>query len=68
MYIFKPSVSTPQHVIKLRGLSAHENYRITFEDGSNETRVVKGQELLTNGILVTLKGALISELMFIQKE
>ncbi|MEO6948776.1 MAG: alpha-galactosidase [Ginsengibacter sp.] len=68
VYIFKPSVSTPQHVIKLRGLSAHENYRITFEDGSNETRVVKGQELLTNGILVTLKGALISELMFIQKE
>lgn len=68
VYIFKPSVSTPQHIIKLRGLNADVNYRITFEDGSNETQVVKGQELIAKGILVTLKGTMVSELMFIQKE
>ncbi len=68
VYIFKPSVSTPQHVIKCKGLQSDENYRLTFEDGSNETQVMKGSELMQKGITVTLEGTLVSELMFIQKE
>ncbi|MEO6219613.1 MAG: alpha-galactosidase, partial [Ginsengibacter sp.] len=68
VYIFKPSVSTPQHVIKCKGLQSDKNYRLTFEDGSNETQLMKGSELMQKGITVRLEGTLVSELMFIQKE
>ncbi len=68
VYMFKPSPSTPQHNIKLKGLRGDENYRLTFEDGSNETQVIRGSELMSKGVTVTLEGTLISELMFIQRE
>ncbi len=68
VYMFKPAPSTPQYNIKLKGLNANDSYVLSFEDGSNETTVLKGSELMTKGITVKLEGELISELMFIQKQ
>jgi alpha-galactosidase len=67
VYMFKPGQSAPQYTLKLKGLNVGDNYKLTFEDGSNKTQVVKGSVLMSKGIVVTLDGTLRSELMFIEK-
>ena len=67
VYIFKPKNLVDQQIIKLKGLDPDVNYQLSFEDGSNKTTVRKGSALMRSGIVVTLKGDLASELMFIDK-
>ncbi|MBC7534083.1 MAG: GH36 C-terminal domain-containing protein, partial [Ferruginibacter sp.] len=67
VYIFKPKNLVDQQIIKLKGLDPEVNYKLSFEDGSNKTTVRKGSALMRSGIVVTLKGDLASELMFIDK-
>ena len=67
VYIFKPKNLVDQQIIKLKGLDPDVNYQLSFEDGSNKTTVRKGSALMRSGIVVTLKGDLASELMFIEK-
>ena len=64
VYIFKPAAETDTATIKLRGVESKTTYRLTFEDGSNPTVEKTGEEL-AKGINVTLKGAPVSELMFL---
>lgn len=66
VYIFKPAAGTETRTIKLRGVDAKAEYRITFEDGTNPTVEMTGEEL-ADGISVTLKGASVSELMFFER-
>jgi hypothetical protein len=68
VYIFKPKNTVDTQHIKLKGLDASHEYKLTFEDGSNEDIALKGSELMNTGVIVTLKGELISELMFIEKK
>jgi hypothetical protein len=52
--------------IKLRGLDGAARYRVTFEDGSNAPVERSGEEL-AKGLDVTLKGAPVSELIFVEE-
>ena len=67
VYIFKPKNLVDQQIIKLKGLDPEVNYKLSFEDGSNKTTVRKGSVLMRVGIVVSLKGDIASELMFIDK-
>ncbi len=67
VYVFKPGSSTDTHAIKLKGLEAGRDYRLTFEDGSNQAVVVSGEALMRDGVSMTLRGALISELVWIER-
>ncbi len=65
--LFKPAAGAESALIRFRGVDPQANYQVTFEDGSNPAAVRSGAELL-NGLTVTLKGAPVSELVFIQAE
>jgi len=65
VYIFKPAAGTDAMTIKLRGVDPDKTYRVTFEDGSNPAVEKTGSEL-ANGIEVVLKGAPVSELLFLE--
>jgi len=67
VYLFKPSAVAETITLKLRGLDAAASYRVTFEDGSNP-EVSKTGEELANGLAVTLKGAPVSELVWIERQ
>jgi alpha-galactosidase len=64
VYLFKPSAVPDTITLKLRGVESGRRYRVTFEDGSNPAAEKTGDEL-ANGIAVTLKGAPVSELMWV---
>ncbi|MBC7920631.1 MAG: alpha-galactosidase, partial [Ferruginibacter sp.] len=68
VYVFQPKGPVNSHLVKLKGLAADLDYTLTFEDGTNPTTVLKGAVLMNQGIPVTLKGDLTSELMFIEKK
>jgi hypothetical protein len=67
VYIFKPKSTLDTQSIRLKGLDANNEYQLTFEDGTNDNIILKGDKLMNTGIPVTLKGELVSELMFIDK-
>lgn len=64
VYIFQPQEQAAAPV-KLKGIKPNERYIISFEDNSNPPAELTGAELMQKGIMVELKGALSSELMFI---
>ncbi len=64
IFIFKPAEGANAMTIRLRGLDPQKVYRITFDDATNPTIEKTGAELI-QGLAVTLKGAPISELVFI---
>lgn len=66
VYLFKSAAGNDTASVKLRGIQADAKYRVSFEDGSNPTVEKSGQELAA-GIDVTLRGQLMSELMFFQE-
>jgi alpha-galactosidase len=66
VYVFKPALGTDAMRIKLRGLDGAARYRVTFEDGSNAPVERSGEEL-AKGLDVTLKGAPVSELIFVEE-
>ena len=65
VYFFKPSDNGDTQAIKLKGLDPALSYTLTFEDHSNKTMELKGNVLMKEGVMVSLKGILASELMFI---
>ena len=64
-YLFKPAAGTDTMNIKFRGVEPKTIYRVTFEDGTNPPVEKRGEEL-TRGIGITLKGAPVSELVFLE--
>jgi hypothetical protein len=66
IYLFKPSAVADTITLKLRGLETGKRYRVTFEDGSNPATEKTGEEL-AKGLEVTLKGAPVSELVWIEQ-
>ena len=67
VFIFKPAEGANSMSIRLRGLDPQKKYRITFDDATNPTMEKLGAELM-QGLAVTLKGAPISELVFIEAQ
>ncbi|HPS02167.1 MAG TPA: alpha-galactosidase, partial [Candidatus Sumerlaeota bacterium] len=66
VYVFKPTEGRESDVLHLRGLDPSATYAVTFEDGSNPAVEKTGAEL-AKGLELTLKGAPISELMFLDE-
>ncbi len=64
-YLFKTAAGIDTKTIKLRGLEPKTIYRVNFEDGTNPPGKKTGEELL-QGLAVTLKGAPVSELVFLE--
>jgi len=67
VYLFKPAAGTNTTTIKLLGVEPKTTYRVTFEDGTNPAVEKTGEEL-TKGIEITLNGAPVSELMFLDAQ
>jgi hypothetical protein len=65
VYLFKPSPVADTITIQLRGVEPGVRYRLTFEDASNPNVEKTGEEL-SKGLEVTLKGAPVSELIFLE--
>jgi hypothetical protein len=68
VYIFKPNSSVSSQYIKLKGLNASKSYTLSFEDGTNNTVIKGGSELMKTGINVSLNGTYKSELMWIAEQ
>jgi hypothetical protein len=66
VYLFKPSAVADTITLKLRGVEPAKLYRVSFEDGSNPAAEKTGAELV-KGLEVTLKGAPVSELVWIEE-
>ena len=66
VYLFKPSPVADTITIKLRGVDPARHYRVSFEDGSNPAVEKTGAEL-AKGLEITLKGAPVSELVWIEE-
>jgi hypothetical protein len=66
VYLFKPGAVADTITIKLRGVDPGRRYRVSFEDGSNPTAEKTGAELV-QGLEVTLTGAPVSELVWIEE-
>jgi len=66
VYLFKNSTVADMITLKLRGVEPGRRYRVTFEDGSNPAAEKTGEEL-AKGLEMTLKGAPVSELVWIEK-
>jgi alpha-galactosidase len=64
-YLFKPAAGVDTMDVKLRGVEAATRYRVTFEDGTNPAVEKSGAEL-AGGLAVTLRGAPVSELLFLE--
>jgi alpha-galactosidase len=67
VYVFKPGSGPDSHAIKLKGLEADRAYRLTFEDGSNPAVIRPGEALMRDGVSMTLRGRLASELVWIER-
>jgi len=65
VYLFKPAEGIDTMNIRLRGVQSGTRYRVTFEDGSNPMVERTGAEL-AEGLDVRLKGAPVSELVFLE--
>ena len=66
LYVFKPSVQPAAQTIRLKGLDATQNYRLSFEDRSQPPSTRTGAELMDQGLHMTLGGAGVSELVFVE--
>ena len=67
VYLFKPGAVADTITLKLRGVDPGRRYRVSFEDGANPTAEKTGAELV-KGLEVTLKGAPVSELVWIEED
>jgi hypothetical protein len=68
VYIFKPKSTVNTQSVRLKGLDPNSEYKLTFEDGTNGNSILKGSELMSSGVAVTLNGEFISEWMFFEKK
>ncbi len=57
LFVFKPScdVETTKNV-KLRGLYKDTMYKVVFEDGTSDEYTATGEQLMTDGVNVTING------------
>ncbi len=65
-YLFKPSPTQSAETVRFKGLEAGRKYRVSFEDGTQPPSVRSGDELMNQGLPVTLAGDEASELVFLE--
>ena len=68
VFVFKPSAEGGnQKQIKLRGLDRIKKYKLEFEDNSSQNITLTGNYLMNNGLSVTLKDDVDSEIIWIKE-
>jgi hypothetical protein len=58
------STEEVRHIFSLQGLSPHRKYRLTFQDRSSQDRTGYGDELMQQGLQVSLPAPNSSEIVF----
>ena len=66
VYLFQPTAEVESGTIRLKGLDATREYRLTFDDGSQPPCVKSGAELMEQGFRAILEGEEVSELIFFE--
>jgi alpha-galactosidase len=67
VYAFRGSTKTEiSHRFGLRGLEPATRYQLRFHDGTSKDRTFRGDELMTNGLVVKLPVANSSEIVFLE--
>ena len=68
VYAFRGTMQDEaQHGFVLRGVRGDRSYRVHFQDGSSPDVTLRGQDLLTSGLQVSLKSVNSSELVFLEQ-
>ena len=68
VYAFRGAIETEgKHKFLLQGLQAGSRYQLRFHDHSAKDQIVKGGELMTQGLAVRLSIANSSEIIFLQE-
>ena len=65
VFAFRGSGGEAEHSFRLMGLDPGTMYRLHFEDGSSADATVSGDQLMREGLPVTLPEPLSSELVFL---
>jgi hypothetical protein len=68
LFAFRGTKDAFLHVFKLKGLAAEKQYELTFEDGTGKPITMSGQELMQQGIKVSIPGRESSELVFFKSK
>jgi alpha-galactosidase len=58
--------ANPEYHLRLRGIDRSKNYKVTF-DNTRQTVEIKGEKLMTEGILIRLDRVLSSNLLLIEE-
>jgi hypothetical protein len=67
VYVFKPGTGPDTQRIILKGLEAGQTYRMLCADRSNPPITLPGEALMRDGVSLTLRGPLVSELVWIER-
>ena len=68
LYAFRGSTHEPEHAYVLQGLQPLGHYRLHFQDGGQADQIVRGSELMTQGVKVKLALPDTSQLVFISAQ
>ena len=68
LFAFRGTTDAFLHVFKLKGLAAEKRYEVSYEDGTGKPVTLTGQELMQQGIGVTLPSRDSSELIFFKSK
>ncbi len=66
VYVFQPDADVPGGNVQLKGLNRARQYALEFQDGSHPDTVLRGDQLMDDGLEVTLSGDEASELVFFE--
>jgi hypothetical protein len=68
VYAFRGSIENESsHSFALLGLDKESSYQLHFNDGSSPDRIMRGSELMSQGLLVTLPAPESSEIILIER-
>jgi alpha-galactosidase len=68
LFAFRGTTDFGTHSFKLKGLDPKKRYEVSYEDGTGKPVTLSGQELMQQGIGVTLPGRETSELIFFESK
>jgi len=66
-YVFRPGSPEQTQTLRLRGLDAKSRYKLSFEDGSNPAVTMTGDQLMDEGLKMSLGSTFTSEWVWIDQ-
>jgi alpha-galactosidase len=65
LFAFRGTTEQESQVFRLKGLASEKDYEISYEDGAGKAVRIRGEQLMRDGITVTLPDVNSSELIFL---